>query len=165
MTISKKWSFGGQKWAIFGPKMSQKCPKLFFIFINLKNWWSMLSFIHIGYWKNREIPSIISKWAKNAVLGAKMGHFWPKNESEVSETVSYLSQRWKLMKYAKFQPYWILKNREIPSIISKWAKNAVLGQKISHFWPQNESKVSKTVFIFICFKSWWSMPSLIRIGY
>ena len=150
---------------LFWPKYESEVSQTVFIFVSLKSWWSMPSFIHIGYWKNREIPSIISKWAKNAVLGAKMGHFWPKNESEVSETVSYLSQRWKLMKYAKFQPYWILKNREIPSIISKWAKIAVLGAKMGHFWPRNESEVSKTAFIFVNLTSWWSISSFIHFGY
>ena len=37
------------------------------------------------------MPSFVPKLAKIAVFGAKMSHFWPQNESEVSETVLSLS--------------------------------------------------------------------------
>ena len=32
-----KTQFWGQKWAIFGQKMSQKCQKLFLILVNVEN--------------------------------------------------------------------------------------------------------------------------------
>ena len=35
------------------------------------------------------MPLIINNKQKMEFLGAKMGYFWPQNESEVSETVSF----------------------------------------------------------------------------
>ena len=143
---NKKTQVLGAKMGHFWPQNESKVSETVFIFVSLKSWWSMLSFIHIGHWKNREITSISSKLAKNAVLGAKMGHFWSWNESEVSETgfIFVNLKRWWSMKSFIHIGYW--KNREIPSIISKWAKNAVLGAKVGHFWAQNESEVSEPFF-------------------
>ena len=56
------------------------------------------------------MPPIISKSAKNAVFRAKMGHFWPKNAWGVTELFFFLCQPLKLMKYANFHPYWLVKN-------------------------------------------------------
>ena len=63
------------------------------------------------------MPSIIPKSAKNAVLGSKMGHFLPKNESGVAKTV---------LRYYK--------SIEMPLSISKSAKNGVFGDKYGSFW-------------------------------
>ena len=47
------------------------------------------------------MPPIISKSAKNAVFGAKMGHFWPKNAWGVTE-LSFILAAYKVDEVCKF---------------------------------------------------------------
>ena len=90
------------------------------------------------------MPPIISKSAKNAVFRAKMGHFWPKNAWGVTELFFFLCQPLKLMKYANFHPFWLVKSIEMCSIITKSAKKAVFGEK-----PGQKKKIARFFVLLI----------------
>ena len=87
--------------------------------------------------KDKEMPPIISKSAKNAVFRAKMGHFWPKNAWGVTELFFFLCQPLKLMKYANFHPFWLVKKY----------RNALNYHKISQkcsFWGKNGPEIKNS---------------------
>ena len=126
---AKNRPFLGQNWAVYGPKMSRKYPKLF----------SSLSTLKID--KICQVSSILyNKKYRNASNYLKISQkrgFWGKNGSFLAQkcvgsdrTVFFLCQPLKLMKYANFHPFWLVKSIEMPSIITKSAKNAVFGAKM-----------------------------------
>ena len=91
------------------------------------------------------MPLIISKSAKNAVFRAKMGHFWPKNAWGVTELFFFLCQPLKLMKYANFHPFWLVKKYRNALNYHKISKNAVFGAKTGQ-----KSKIAR-IFILLIF--------------
>ena len=70
--------FLGQKWAIFGPKMSQKCPKLFSSLTALKvDEVSQVSSI-LDIKKVQKCPHLSQNQPKSQFLGQKCAIFGPK---------------------------------------------------------------------------------------
>ena len=110
-----------------------------------------------------------SFWAKNGpfwgqkwvVLGPKMGCLWPKNESKVSETVLSLSTL-KIDEVRQVSSILYNKKYRNASNYLKISQKRSFWGKNGPFWPQNESVVSDTIFIFFGTKFWYSTPSFIH---
>ena len=75
------------------------------------------------------MPPIISKSAKNAVFGGKNGPFLTQKCMGSDQTVFFLCQPLKLMKYANFHPFWLVKKYRNVLNYHKISQKRIFGGK------------------------------------
>ena len=133
---AKNGPFLGQKWAIFGQKLSREDPKL------------VLSLSTLKVDEVRQVSSILDnkkyrnasnylKISQKRSFQGKNGPFLAQKCVGSDRTVFFLCQPLKLLKYANFHPFWLVKKY----------RNVLNYHKISQkcsFWGKNRPQIKNS---------------------
>ena len=144
--------FLGQKWAIFGPKMSQKCLKLFFSLTALKvDEVSQVSSI-LNIKKVQKCPHLSQNQPKSQFLGQKWTIFGPKMSQKCPKLFFSLTAL-KVDEVGQVSSILDIKKvQKCPHLSQNQPKSQFLGQKWTIFGPKMSQKCPKLFFSLTALK-------------